>query len=163
MITLDFEKAFDQLEMSAIKGVLEYFNFGTKCIRWFVMSFNQFESCIINAGYISEWFSPTRGLHQGAPESRIIFVCVVVVLDQQIRQNHRIKVIMAGEIEIKLSQFADDTTPFSLFETESMQEIINNLTVFEKNSGLKLIYDKSVCIVLAIQGTQTPSCTQRKS
>ena len=27
------------------------------------------EACTINAGHISEWFNPTRGLRQGGPES----------------------------------------------------------------------------------------------
>ena len=87
---------------------------------------------------------PTRGLHQGACESPIVFLCVVGVLGINIRKNSDIKgICVDGETEIKSGQFADDTTLFSIHDQTSLQAIIDTLIIFERNSGLKLNYDKS--------------------
>ena len=34
IISLDFEKAFDRVEMMAMEGVLKFFNFGPNFISW---------------------------------------------------------------------------------------------------------------------------------
>ena len=76
VISLDFRKAFDRVEKCAIKAVLEYFNFGEKFIKWILLLYVEFESCTQNSGFMSEWFKPSRGLHQGACESPKIFMSV---------------------------------------------------------------------------------------
>ena len=99
----------------------------------------------MNAGHTSEWFTPTRGLHQGAPESPQIFRCVMEILGQNIHKNELIQGIKIrdSDIEIKSGQFADDTTLFSLLKADSSQVSIDTLVIFERNSSLKLNYDKS--------------------
>ena len=106
MISLNFEKAFDHVEMCAVTGVLRYFNFSEEFIKWIVLLYTEFQLCTINAGHISPWFTPTRGLHQDACESAIIFVLVMEVLVQNIRDNEKIVGIKIGDIEIKSGQFA---------------------------------------------------------
>ena len=84
----------------------------------------------------------TRGLHQGAYKSPIVFLCVVGVLGINIHKNLDIKgICVDGETEIKSGQFADDTTLFSIHDQTSLQAIIDTLIIFECNSRLKLNYD----------------------
>ena len=50
---------------------------------------------------------------------------------------------MINNYEYKIIQFADDTSLFSLFDQETIDKAIHTLSKFERNSGLKLIYEKS--------------------
>ena len=140
-LSLDFEKAFDRVEHCTLEATLKYFNFGEKIIEWIMLLYTQFYECTSNSGEISEWFLLTKGLYQGNPLSSTVFILIVKIVVHVIRQNTKIKGIMIGQHEFKIAQFADDSNLFLLFEQETLQEAIETLTVFEKNSGLKLNYD----------------------
>ena len=92
---------------------------------------------------ISEWFTLTRGLFQGNPLSSTLFILIVEIMSTMIRENEDIKGICILDMEFKIVQFADDTNLFLLFEEKTIQATTNTLTVFERNSGLKLNYEKS--------------------
>ena len=51
-----------------------------------------------------------RGVRQGCPLSPYIFILCVEVLATAIRRDNEIKGISVGNVECKISQFADDTT-----------------------------------------------------
>ena len=65
------------------------------------------------------------------------------MLGENIRNNPNIHGIRVNGAEIKSGQFIDDMLIFSTFETDSLQASINTLGKFERNSCLKLNYDKS--------------------
>ena len=65
IMTIDFEKCFDRIEHSAIRGALNYFNIGPNFTNWVMLLFNQFELCTQNNGYNSEWFHLSCSVHQG--------------------------------------------------------------------------------------------------
>lgn len=69
--------------------------------------------------------------------SPFIFILVAEVLSSLIRQNEKIRGIQLGCEEVKLTQFADDTT--CMLENEaSLEELLTTLQTFEKWSGLKI-------------------------
>ena len=108
--------------------------------------YKNFESCTTNLGFNSNWFHPSRGLHQDCPASSLYFLCIVEILGQNIRNNEEITGIRIGNEEYRSGQFPDDTLLFLDFEQNTIQAAIDTLENFEKNSGLKLNYDKSnVC------------------
>ena len=74
IMSIDFEKCFDMIEHQAICGALEYFGFGPNYIRWVMLLFNKFELCSQNNGYISNWWSSSRGCHQGCYISPHLFI-----------------------------------------------------------------------------------------
>ena len=69
IVSLDFKNCFDKVEHSALYSILKVFNFGHNFIQWMKILFTEFQACTTNYGTISEWFTTTRGLHQGAPSS----------------------------------------------------------------------------------------------
>ncbi len=143
LISIDYEKCFDRLEWSAIVGALRHFNFGENFISWVTLLYNNCESCTINNGHSSEWFKPSRGLRQGCPLSPYLFVICAEIFADLIRDNKNIKGIKINDKEIKLSQYADDTNIFSLFEANSLNNIIAIFDYIHRNTGLKVNYDKT--------------------
>ena len=132
LVTLDFEKAFDRVERESLYETLRFFNFGEELIAWSRVLYNNFQLCTINAGEISEWFYPIRGLQQGNPISSIYFILVVEILSQNIRQNEETEGIKIGGQEFKSAQFADDTNLFLKFKESVFAHTIQTVSEFEK-------------------------------
>ena len=132
-MTIDFEKCFDRIEIAAIKGALEYFDFDRKYINWVMFLFADFELCTQNNGYISDWFQPTGGVRQGCSE----------IMAHKIRENTSIKGINVYDVIFLLSQFADDTTLYLSYDAITLNAAIATLTLIEENMGLKVNYDKT--------------------
>ena len=75
----------------------------------------------------------------------MLFVIAIEVLAQKIRRSKMIKEIEIeynGSQEIKLSQYADDTTAL-LSGSESVTQLFELLGLFERCSGLKINESKS--------------------
>ena len=107
---LGFEKVFDTVEWSFIWKTLSSFNFGSSLINWIKLCYRNIESCVLNNGWASNYFTPERGVRQGCPLSPYIFILCAEVLANEIRANKDIKGITVCGKEIKISQYADDTT-----------------------------------------------------
>ena len=73
LLFLDFEKAFDTLEWSFIQKALISFGFGLSIVQWFKTFYNNTESCIMNNGWASNFFSFHRGVRQGCRLSPLPF------------------------------------------------------------------------------------------
>jgi len=99
LTSLDFRKAFESLEWPIIMKTLDYFN--------------NIESTVINNGFRTNWFKPSKGVRQGCLLSPYLFILLSEILSKKNREDPKIKGIKIYENEIKLSQFADDTTLFN--------------------------------------------------
>ena len=113
LLFIDFEKAFDSLEWSFIFDTLWFFGFGDSIINWVKVFYNNTElSCILNNGWASNFFETQRGVRQGCHIVTLptVFIVVAEVLAKAIRNNSNIKGIFVNNQEIKISQYADDTT-----------------------------------------------------
>ena len=106
-------------------------------LRWVKTFYNNIQSCAMNNGTISNFFTLGRGVRQGGPLSPYLFIIVVEILAITIRQNEGIKGIKIGNEETKLLQFADDTTAV-LADTDSAVKLFEILNSFEIISGLKI-------------------------
>ena len=96
MIFIDFHKAFDSLEWNFIFSCLEAFGFGPEFIWWVRTLYHNIESCVINNGLATDFFSLERGVRQGDPLSPYLFVVAVETLALAIRQNPEIIGIKIG-------------------------------------------------------------------
>ena len=139
-VFLDFEKAFDSVEWNYIQKCLEATNFGPLLRQWVYVFYHNISSCVLNNGHASEPFLLERGVRQGCPLSGMLFVIAIEVLAQKIRRSKMIKGIEIeynGSQEIKLSQYADDTTAL-LSDSESVMQLFELLDLFERCSRLKI-------------------------
>jgi len=89
---------------------LKKFNFGHDILQWVKTFYNSIQSCVINNGVSSNFFTLDHGVRQGDPLSPYLFIIAVETLAIAIRQKESIRGITTGTEETKLLQFADDTT-----------------------------------------------------
>ena len=143
LISVDFEKAFDQLDWDFIWESLAYFQIPETLISWIKTLYNDSTSCVTNNGHISRYFKMGRGVRQGCPLSPYLFIIAAEVLAISMRENENIKGIQIGNKNLKLKQYADDTQSFSILDQDSINSIFNNLRLFGEVSGSKVNYDKS--------------------
>ena len=106
--------------------------------------------CVKNNGYISDFFCLNRDVKQGCPISAILFILVTEILSIKIKQDRNIHGIKmkntTGTLrEVKLTQYADDTT-FLLEDETSITPLLKLLKTFSEVFRLKIIIDKTECM-----------------
>lgn len=142
MLFVDFQKAFDSVEWEFILKSIEAFNFGPDFLCWVKVFYKNIQSCVMNNGVFSNFFTRKRGVRQGDPLSPYLFVAAVDTLATAIRHNPNIKGIFIGKKETELLQYADDTTAI-LGDTNSAKILFRLLDLFQKISGLKINRSKT--------------------
>ena len=145
---VDFEKAIDTVEWSFLFNALVKFNFGENFIKWIKLLYTNISSCVSNNGYISNFFTLSRGIRQGCPISALLFILVAEILAINIRCDINIKGITVDGKTFKIGQLADDTTLF-LSDVESLRQAINKFNNFGTLSGLKINLDKTEIVSLS--------------
>ena len=137
LVSLDFRKAFDSLEWPFIMRTLDAFNFGTSIKKWVSTFYTNVESVVLNNGFLTNWFRPSRGVRQGCPLSPYLFILSAEIMSNKIRHDPNIKGIKILGNELKLSQYADDTNLFcaDLASVETALETVDN---FGMLAGLRL-------------------------
>ena len=147
LLQLDFRKAFDTIEWEFIQRTIALFNFGESIQRWISIFYTNTESAVLNNGFCTNYFSLSRGVRQGCPLSPYLFVLAVELLACKIRQDKEIQGIKVLGKELKLSQFADDTTLLNS-NCNSVKQAIAVLDNFGDISGLKLNPSKTKAVWL---------------
>ena len=135
LIIVDYAKAFDTIEWKFIDEVLKIFGFGIGFSNWIKLLRNKSESRIEQNGFFSENVELSRGCRQGDPISPYVFVLCAEILSHVIREKNDIKGIMVYDREVKLSQYADDTTFYLRGDRESLCGVMRVLDWFKKSLG----------------------------
>ena len=143
LVLIDFEKAFDSISWSFIYKTLEYLGFSETFIQWVKLFNNNIKATVIQSGFLSDFFDIKRGCRQGDPISAILFIIAGQMLTLLLKHNEDIKGITIGNINIKLTQFADDTTLILNGTTQSLQAAFNTLEIYGSMSGLEVNKDKT--------------------
>lgn len=102
---------------------------------------------MINNGFITNWFKPSRGVRQGCPLLPYLFILSTDILANKIRQDPSIEGIKVFGNEVKLSQFADDTNLFCV-DLTAVENALKTVADFGELAGLKLNRKKSKAICL---------------
>uniref|UniRef100_A0AAR2J9L9 Reverse transcriptase domain-containing protein n=1 Tax=Pygocentrus nattereri TaxID=42514 RepID=A0AAR2J9L9_PYGNA len=103
VLSLDAEKAFDQVEWGYIIATLKEFGFGHAFISWIQMLYAHPTASILTNQEQSPYFSLYRGTRQGCPLSPLLFSIAIESLAISIREDENIKPIILGGVEHKLS------------------------------------------------------------
>ena len=148
LLLVDFEKAFDSISWSFLNDCLKVLGFGNGFIRW-VSTFNtEIYASVLQCGYLSNPIHVGRGCIQGDPIAPYLFIICSFFLTAMVNQDKLVKGIKLGKEEVKIIQFADDTTIFLDGTEGSLQKELNIIEIFGTYSGLRMNKDKSELIWL---------------
>ena len=145
ILSLDQEKAFDRVDWNFMRATLSKMGFGLSFIRWVNLFYTGVQSAVNVNGYLSSFFSLSRGVRQGCPLSPLLYVLVSEVLAANIRANPRIIGLSLPGAPAPLSpisQYADDTS-LIVCSDDSIVASFETYARFEKGSGAKLNQSKS--------------------
>ena len=142
----DFEKAFDSISHKYILRCLKSFNFGADIIRWVKCFYQGANSCVQNAGHMSDFFSINRGVRQGCPLSPYLFIICIEILSLTLQKDHDVTGIKINGKEFKSTLFADDATFAMDGSLKSFKKLICILDDFRSISGLKLNVNKTIIL-----------------
>lgn len=142
IVSLDFKSAFDSLDHAFMMDALKTYNLGDNFLHWVSTLYSSAEATVLSNGISSGWFSVERGVRQGCPLSPMLFVLAVERLADSMRNNNSIRGINVLDTNLKVSQFADDTT-LILRDEQSIDEVWSVLESFKKVSGMELNVDKT--------------------
>ena len=87
IMSIDFEKCFDKIDYSAIFGALKYFNFEEYFVKSVKLFYTQFEVCMQNYGFQSQFFVKSRSVNQGCIISPRIFLLTSEILANKLRND----------------------------------------------------------------------------
>ena len=137
-----------------ISKCIELYNFGPNIRKWISILYNNAESGVMNAGFMTNYFKVSRGVHQGCPLSPLLFVLAVEMIALKIRQDQLCRGIeLPNGQNAKISQFADDTT-LILEDTTSLRNAMNIVNSFANGvlSGLQLNKKKTKALWIGASG-----------
>ena len=138
---MDIEKAFDSLDHNFLISTLEKYGFGKNFILWVKILLRDQESCVINGGTTTKYFSLRRDAHQGDPISAFLFVLALEVLFILIKSKSEIEGMTIFDYNYLYSAYADDTT-FFLKDITSIKHVVDTFGFFSVLFRIKTKFKK---------------------
>ncbi len=149
VLSLDAQKAFDQIEWPYMFEALRRFGFGTNFMEWVKIIYSNPVSCILTNSVKSQPFDLQRGVRQGDPLSPLLFDIALEPLAIGIRGHPGIQGVKFDHLETLVNLYADDLL-ICLSEPEiSIPSLLNYINSFSKISGYTINWDKSECMPLS--------------
>jgi hypothetical protein len=112
ILKLDFSKAFDTVSWEALFSIMHIRGFDGKSMSWIEELLTSAKTAILLNGIPGKWINIKRGLRQGDPLSPLLFIVVVDVLQQAIKQsalNGLLRHPILEDQPCPVLQYADDT------------------------------------------------------
>ena len=128
LMLIDFEKAFDSISWKFMYNTLQLLGFSESFMRWIFFLLR------------------VSGCKQGDPIAPYLFLLCGQIVHYMIEVNVEIKGIIIDSVEIKITQFADDTTLVLDGSQSSLKAALNTLEIFGSYSGLKMNTSKTKVI-----------------
>ena len=158
LMSADFEAAFDSVSWEFLHEALKQYNFGSKfmsLIEIMYLNSNNFARINMN-GFLGEKVFLECGVRQGDPASGYLFNLAVNFLTNQIIRSRKITgVKLVDGVEVRISQYADDTVLFLDSTPDSVRGSLQELQTFSEMSGLKLNVEKTSCMMFGADGRYT--------
>nr|XP_017221408.1 PREDICTED: uncharacterized protein LOC108198150 [Daucus carota subsp. sativus] len=150
-LKLDMSKAYDRVEWSFLRAMLEKLGFDRRLVNLLLECVTSARYRINHSGKEFGLIVPERGIRQGDPLSSYIFLICMEGLTTLIQENVRrknikgIKVARGAPILSHLF-FADDNYIYCQANSEAANKVISMLQVYEKASG-----SEGCCNILQFQ------------
>ena len=111
---LDARKAFDTVWVNGLLYKLH--KAGFNCTAWKLIksSYSEFQCAVLLYGVSGRWFSPLRGVHQGAPLSMLLYVFYMNDLIRELECSNRGIIIV--DMNVTSPAHADDVFLLALYK-----------------------------------------------
>uniref|UniRef100_A0A670I9Y7 Reverse transcriptase domain-containing protein n=1 Tax=Podarcis muralis TaxID=64176 RepID=A0A670I9Y7_PODMU len=146
MMFIDAEKAFDNVIWNFMLRNLEYMDVGNDFFNGVRAIYTEQKAKLIVNGTVTEEIKIRKGTRQGCPLSPLLFITVLEVLLNSIRQNGNIKGVTLGQNVYKTKAFADDLVVMTEDPISSIGEILKETELFGEVAGFKLNKTKTKMI-----------------
>ena len=161
LVAMDIGKAFDLLDHDFLILTLEKYGFGNNFILWIRILLRDLESCVINGGKTTKYFSLGRGACQSDPILAFLFILALEILFILIKSKPGIAGITIFDYNYLYSAYTDDTT-FFLKDIISLKHMVDTFHFFWYFSGLKPNLTKSeISGIGVLKGVQVAVCGMR--
>ena len=90
LVTRDIQKTFDSVNPQFLILSLKIYGFGKVFIKWVKSLLNNQELCIINEEFTTKYFKLDKGTRQCDPVSAYLFIVVLEIVFNLIKQNKNI-------------------------------------------------------------------------
>ena len=151
-VSLDSEKAFDRVEWEYLFNVLNRFGLGAGFVEWVKVLYKSPAARVLVNGSVSDAFPLCRGTRQGCPLSPLLFALTLEPLAEVIRTHQGLSGVKLGDIEYRISLYADDILLFITNPENSIPTLILIINQFGQISGYKVNYNKSEALPLGGSG-----------
>uniref|UniRef100_A0A673WU00 Reverse transcriptase domain-containing protein n=1 Tax=Salmo trutta TaxID=8032 RepID=A0A673WU00_SALTR len=153
VISLDAEKAFDQVEWPYLFKVLQKFNIGDGFIKWIQLLYRHPCARILTNQSLSPRFNLHRGTRQGCALSPMLFALIIEPLAQAIRSHAAIHGYNTKHTLNKISLYADDILLYVTEPQDSIPAILEVINLFGTFSGYRINWNKSELMPIRLQNT----------
>ena len=140
LVAADWEKAFDRVSWDYLLDAVDALGFGENFQAWIGMMYNSEFAPTRQVKANGELSAPVvirSGTPQGCPASPLIFLLVAEALTRAVLEDKNLKGFTTREgIEVKLSQFADDTQ-FLLRGFDQLKRMWSHIDTYEAATGMK--------------------------
>ena len=144
ILQIDFQKAFDRCEHTAVLNSMHFFGFPEIMVKWIEVLYKNFEVKIQNNGNFSGAIKIECSVHQGGAASAAIFICIAELLAISVRSDGNIRGAFINDVMNLLNQYADDTDMcLDGSNGESLRQVFKKLEWFRMQSGCQVNYDKT--------------------
>lgn len=154
VLKLNFEKAFDTVEHTAIFLMLQKLGFPNRWLQWIRCILSSGSPAILLNGVPGKFFRCKRGVRQGYPLSPLLFVLAAEFLQILINKAANLNLIGAPipheENEFPIIQYANDTLLVLQADAKQLFFLKSLLQSFETSTGLKVNYSKSQMIPINV-------------
>uniref|UniRef100_A0A803TUI3 Reverse transcriptase domain-containing protein n=1 Tax=Anolis carolinensis TaxID=28377 RepID=A0A803TUI3_ANOCA len=138
LLSVDAEKAFDNLNWSFFKLLFREINIGFNFYNAIDAIYNNQSAKIIIKGHHSKEFPIEKGVRQGCPLSPLIFIFAMEMLIKSIRNDKNLRGTRIKGHEYKIRAFADDVICIIEDPRQQIHNWITKIKQFGKLAGFKL-------------------------
>ena len=159
VLKLDYEKAFDKVDLAFLEELLRIRGFGPHLISMIMKIVHDGSVGVRINQTDGPFFKTGKGLRQGDPLSPLLFNLVVDVVTKMLAKAARLGLIQglcpdALPGGVICLQYADDTILFIQNDLAKANNLKIVLSCFEQVSGMKINYTKSELIPIGMEAEE---------
>ncbi|KAJ9558313.1 hypothetical protein OSB04_012927 [Centaurea solstitialis] len=149
--TMDFEKAFDNVNWNFLFDVLALMNFGRKWISWVKELVTTASVLVLVNGSPTNQFRLEKGIRQGDPMSPYLFILAIEGLITILKESSRNGLLKGVDLpnngpKLVSLHYADDALFLGEWSDQNVRNLMQILHCYHLVSGLKINWSKSILL-----------------